>query len=159
MRRVFILLALVCCKREPAPAPVEEADTAPPIATAAPVDAAALKPDMSLEARRVLERWDAGFNAHDANAVLAQYAPSVRYFGATLTREDCKAKMDATIASADRKQSSSADSVDIVPDGVRVIFTKTITNAGKTTTRPSYFHLAKSQSGGLRIDEEGDQRP
>lgn len=137
-------------------ATIEEAST-PGASAVAVVDTGVPKPSMELEAKRVLERWDAAYNAHNASGVASQYGPSVRYFGATLTREACQEKIAAYIAkNPDQTQSSALESVTVVPDGIRVRFTKTLTTAGKAKTYASYFHLQNSMAGGLRIDEESD---
>jgi ketosteroid isomerase-like protein len=144
------LFLLTACKREASVIVIE--DGAPPVVD---TDTGVPKPSMELESKRLLDRWDAAYNAHDATAVAANYTPDVRWYGQTLTRDACKEKIAANIKK-DQKQSSIIDEMVEVTDGARVKVTRTMTNGGKTSTQKLSFHLAKSQSGGLRIEEETD---
>jgi hypothetical protein len=157
MRRLALVLVLAACKREEPPPPDADAmaSAAAPIASVAP-DAGVADPGS--HARLVVATWDRNYNAGDVNALMTLYAPSVRYYGVTLTREQCQAKVASSIAAGPgRKQTSKIDAITRVPPvGARVTFTKEVTSNGKTTTYPSYFHLVRSVSGALQIDEESD---
>lgn len=92
----------------------------------------------TLAAPPALEQWNAAHNAHDAKALGALYAPSVVFYGVTLTNEECvRRKQAAFAASPDYAQSIR----DVRTDGTTVRFVKTSTSNGKSTDYPSVLVL------------------
>jgi hypothetical protein len=152
VRRLACFAILFGCKRETPPQPIQTSSASVAVSASAPAPA----PDIATEARELLVTWDRGFNAHDADALAPLYASSVRYYGATLTRDECKSKVAAFIGTnPTSSQTSTVEGVATEPDGVRVTFSKAITIAGKTTRYPSYLHVARTGRR-LEIDEESD---
>lgn len=155
MRHLVFLLFLAACKREDVPVAADAAHPPPEssaVASEAPiVDTGVPKPDMTLETRRVATRWDAAYNARDASAIANNYTAEVLWNGKTVTRDALKDGVAGKFAKAPTlTQSSVVDSVTEVPDGVRAAITTTV----GSTKHTYYWHLVKSQSGGLRIDQE-----
>ncbi len=147
-----MVLVLAACKREMPPSDSDAFSVAPVVA-----DAGVAVADPGANARLAVATWDRYYNAGDVNAIITLYAPSVRYYGVTLTREQCQAKIASYIAQGPgRKQTSKVDAITRVPGGARVSFTKEVTLNGKTTSYPSYFHLVRGSSGALQIDDESD---
>jgi hypothetical protein len=82
----------------------------------------------------VLGKWNAAHNAHDANALRDVYAPTVVFYGASLSNDECvRRKQAAFAASPDYGQSIRDTKV----DGSTVRFVKTSTTKGKSTDYPS----------------------
>ena len=152
MRHAAIVFVLAACKREVVPFAPDALPAADPSTSAVPVVV-----DPGTNARLHVATWDRHYNAGDIGALMTLYAPSVRWYGVTLTREQYQAKIASYVAQGPgRKQTSKVDAIIRIRGGVRVTFTKEVTLNGKTTTSPLSFHLVRSPGGVLQIDEESD---
>jgi hypothetical protein len=156
VRRVAFVFVFVACKAGDRPTEVvqlaPDAASAPPPVTEATTEAQA--PDENLAARLVLKRWDDAHNAHDARALEALYAPSVRFYGATLSASECaKRKTTAFAKTPDYSQSVKGPSFAPQDDGsVLVRFLKVTTANGKHADYASFLVVT-----GGRVAEESDK--
>ena len=98
----------------------------------------------------VVQRWNAAHNDHDASSLRALYAPTVSFYGVTLTNDECvRRKQAAFVASPDYAQTIRDMKIDVSGDRTTVRFVKTSTSKGKSTDYPSALVLR----GGLVVEE------
>jgi hypothetical protein len=148
-------LAFVACKHDAIVA-TEAGVATTTTATTSTQSALSLKdnPDPFLAPRLVLKKWNDAHNTHDAKALEALYAPSVKFYGQTLAGAECaKRKAAAFVNSTDYAQTILGSAFVKQSDGSWLVrFTKTSTTAGKSTDYPSFIVVASDH-----VSEESDK--
>ncbi len=156
MKRTLVVALFVACKleRNAAPTAVDAAAIPIPSARAAASGSArSARPDPFAEPRFVLVKWNAAHGSHDVHALEALYAPTVRYYGQTLSGAACaKGKAAAFAKSPDYAQTVRDASFTKQDSSWLVSFTKTSTSGGKSTDYPAFLVVEHG-----RIAEESDK--
>jgi hypothetical protein len=164
MTRAISLFAMaLACKNASS---IETSDAAPATSTSnAPITSAPVAsvlprvPDTRTAVHVVADRWNDAHNTRDASAFEAVYAPTVNFYGQSLSRAECaKRKMSALAKSPAYHQTihSWMYGQDETPDSegrTRVIFTKTTIEKGKTTDYIQLLTIDRS----LHVTEEIDR--
>jgi hypothetical protein len=123
-----------------------------PSAAAASASAAAAR-----DASKVIERWNRAHTEHDVETLALLYAPTVLFYGASLSRADCvKKKRLAFQATPDYTQSTRDAKFEPAEAGrtfVRLV--KTSTTKGKSKDHPAILVIEASG----HVVEESDDLP
>ena len=138
-------------------------EEAKPVAIDAAVETVAVEASAAIEveaatapsARSVLEKWNAAHRARDRAAFEAVYAPSVAFYGTTLSRDECvKRKMAALAKTPDFEQVLHGIEVSAIePNEKLERFLKTTTEKGVSRDYAAYVVLDPD----MKIREESDE--
>jgi hypothetical protein len=124
-----VVIALVVACRSPSSTVPPDATATTSATTAAPsASTATLNAGVSLPTpRQVLDRWNDAHDKHDDVALLGLYAPTVQFYGQSLSATKCAAIKKAAFAkSPDYRQSVKDVSVEQDGAQTKVSFTKTV---------------------------------
>lgn len=133
-----VALCAVACRSSPA---TQDAQAIAPVVTPtaiAALDASA--PIRRASAREVVDAWNTAHVKHDAKALEALYAPTVEFYGTSLSDRECATRKKAAFdKSPDYTQSIRDVHVEASDAGVGsvVTFTKTSTVKGRSTDYPA----------------------
>jgi hypothetical protein len=156
--RNALLIVWVSACRHSSPVVVEDAapnTEAAPVAAPTSAAAPSATGTEATAARRVVERWNRAHSEHEAETLASLYAPTVLFYGRSLSRADCASKKRLALkATPDYTQLTRDAKFEPAGAGrtfVRLV--KTSTTNGKSTDYPTILVI---ETSGHIVEESDD---